>query len=101
MWGSAYLLPSQGRGGGTNQTAVPKPTHPVENTMPEYEEVNAYFRQRMEDSRKIWDTRGREARVAAHQARLGGSSWRQMRGMPLMMNEIGHIGNRPFMVGFA
>ena len=28
-------------------------------------------------------------------------TWRQMKGMQLMMHEIGAAGNKPFMVGFA
>ena len=69
---------------------------------PNYEEVNTYFRQRMEESRKIWSTRGKDARIAAAEARKAGPpTWRQLRGVPLMMHEIKHVGNRPFAWGFA
>jgi hypothetical protein len=71
-------------------------------SQPNYEEVNSYFRQRMEESRKIWATRGKDARVAAAEARKAGpQTWRQLRGVPLMMHEIKHVGNRPFAWGFA
>jgi len=66
---------------------------------PNYEEVNSYFRQRMEESRKIWSTRGRDGQIAAAAARKG--TWRQLSGVPLMMHEIKHVGNRPFAWGFA
>jgi hypothetical protein len=67
-----------------------------------YEEVNNYFIARMEESRKIWATRGKEARIKAHAERLasGAKTWRQLSGLPLMVHEISHVGNRPFMWGF-
>lgn len=68
----------------------------------EVAEINTYFRNRMAESKKIWSTRGKEARVATLAARATAPpSWRQLKGMPLMLHEIGHVGNRPFMVGFG
>lgn len=68
----------------------------------EVAEINTYFRNRMAESKKIWSTRGKEARVATLAARSAAPpSWRQLKGMPLMLHEIGHVGNRHFMVGFG
>lgn len=65
-------------------------------------ELKTYFQSRLAESKKIWSTRGPDARIAAHAAKASGpQTWRQMKGMQLMMHEIGHVGNRPFMVGFA
>jgi hypothetical protein len=68
-----------------------------------YEEVTNYFKERMEVSKKIAAARGKDARIAAHQAKLasGKQTWRQMTGVKLMAHEISHVGNKPFMVGFA
>lgn len=64
--------------------------------------INKYFQDRMAENKKIWASRGKDARVAATAKRAAeSSSWRQLRGVPLAMHEISHIGNRPFMVGFA
>eukprot|EP00566_Odontella_aurita_P024036 CAMPEP_0113569908 /NCGR_PEP_ID=MMETSP0015_2-20120614/24672_1 /TAXON_ID=2838 /ORGANISM="Odontella" /LENGTH=107 /DNA_ID=CAMNT_0000472625 /DNA_START=54 /DNA_END=377 /DNA_ORIENTATION=+ /assembly_acc=CAM_ASM_000160 len=70
--------------------------------MPDYAEVNEYFQKRMEESRSVWAKRGKEARIAAYNQRLaeGPKTWRQMKGMPLIIHEIKHVGNRPFMWGF-
>jgi pyridoxine/pyridoxamine 5'-phosphate oxidase len=67
-----------------------------------YEEANNYFKARMEESRKIWASRGKEARIKAHAERMssGVKTWRQMSGLPLMVHEMSHAGNRPFMLGF-
>ena len=44
----------------------------------------------------------KDARIAAAEARKAGPpTWRQLRGVPLMMHEIKHVGNRPFAWGFA
>ncbi|KAL3823122.1 hypothetical protein ACHAXA_006452 [Cyclostephanos tholiformis] len=69
----------------------------------EIAEINAYFRGRMDESKKIWMTRGKDARIASAAARAasGAKTWRQMSGMSLMMHEVGHVGNRHFMVGFG
>ncbi|KAL7465123.1 hypothetical protein ACHAXS_005450 [Conticribra weissflogii] len=68
----------------------------------EVAEINTYFQNRMAESKKIWATRGKDARIAAAAKRAAEpASWRQMSGMPLMIHEIKHVGNRPFMVGFA
>ncbi len=68
-----------------------------------YEEVTNYFKERMAESKKIQATRGKEARIAsaAQKAASGHSTWRQMTGVRLMAHEISHVGNRPFMIGFA
>jgi hypothetical protein len=68
-----------------------------------YEEVNNYFKERMAESKKIAASRGKEARIAAAQAKKasGVQTWRQMSGVRLMAHEISHVGNRPFMIGFA
>ena len=68
----------------------------------EIAEINSYFKGRMDESRKIWATRGASARVAAVAAKSAGpKTWRQMSGMSLMMHEVGHVGNQPFMIGFG
>jgi hypothetical protein len=66
-------------------------------------EINSYFKGRMDESRKIWATRGASARAASVAAKAAGSpkTWRQMSGMSLMMHEVGHTGNKPFMIGFG
>ena len=68
----------------------------------EVAEINTYFQNRMAESKKIWATRGKGARIAAAAARAANPpTWRQMSGLSLMMHEISHVGNRPFMVGFG
>ena len=68
----------------------------------EVAEINTYFRNRMEESKKIWASRGKDARIAAQNARAAGPpTWRQLKGIPLVLHEIGHVGNRPFMIGFG
>ena len=68
----------------------------------EVAEINTYFQNRMAESKKIWATRGKGARIAAAAAKASHPpTWRQMSGMSLMMHEISHVGNRPFMVGFG
>ena len=68
-----------------------------------YEEVTNYFKERMAQSKKIAAARGKEARIAAHAAKAasGATSWRQLKGLSLMAHEASHVGNRPFMFGFA
>jgi hypothetical protein len=68
-----------------------------------YEEVTNYFKERMAQSRAVAAARGKEARIAAAQAKAasGNKTWRQLSGARLMAHEISHVGNRPFMVGFA
>jgi RsiW-degrading membrane proteinase PrsW (M82 family) len=68
-----------------------------------YVEVTNYFKERMAESKKIQAGRGKEARIAAaaQKAASGHSTWRQMTGVRLMAHEISHVGNRPFMIGFA
>eukprot|EP00551_Chaetoceros_affinis_P008249 CAMPEP_0203667922 /NCGR_PEP_ID=MMETSP0090-20130426/4652_1 /ASSEMBLY_ACC=CAM_ASM_001088 /TAXON_ID=426623 /ORGANISM="Chaetoceros affinis, Strain CCMP159" /LENGTH=112 /DNA_ID=CAMNT_0050532213 /DNA_START=36 /DNA_END=374 /DNA_ORIENTATION=+ len=75
----------------------------MSNDAAKYEEVTNYFKERMAQSKKIAATRGKEARIQAHAAKMasGTKTWRQMKGLPLMAHEMGHIGNRPFMIGFA
>lgn len=68
----------------------------------EVNEINTFFQSRMAESKKIWATRGKDARLAAVAKRASGpQTWRQMSGMRLLMHEIGHHGNLPFMVGFG
>ena len=65
-------------------------------------EIKQQLSARLAESKKIWATRGPDARTAAMAKKAAGpQTWRQMSGMALMMHEIGHIGNRPFMVGFG
>jgi hypothetical protein len=66
-------------------------------------DINAYFRSRLDQSRKTWAARGKDARIAALNARAAQSppTWRQLKGVNLMLHEIGHVGNRPFMIGFG
>ena len=68
-----------------------------------YEEVTNYFKERMAQSKKIAAARGKEARIAAHAAKVasGATSWRQLKGISLMAHEASHVGNRPFTFGFA
>ena len=68
-----------------------------------YEEVTNYFKERMAQSRAVAASRGKEARIAAAQAKAasGNKTWRQLSGARLMAHEISHVGNRHFMVGFA
>ena len=68
-----------------------------------YEEVTNYFKERMAESKKIAATRGKEARIQAHAAKVasGVKTWRQMSGLTLMAHEATHVGNRPFMFGFV
>jgi hypothetical protein len=68
----------------------------------EITEINTYFANRMAESKKIWATRGKDARIAAAAAKASAPpTWRQLKGVPLMLHEIKHAGNRPFMVGFG
>lgn len=68
----------------------------------EIAEINTYFKNRMAESKKIWATRGPAARIAAASAKSSSPpTWRQLKGVPLMIHEIKHVGNRPFMVGFG
>ena len=63
----------------------------------EVAEINTYFQNRMAESKKIWATRGKDARIAAAAANASRTpTWRQMTGMSLMMHEISHV-----MVGFG
>lgn len=65
-------------------------------------EVEAFLKQEMAESKKIWSMRGPEARLQAYHARLNGpKTWRQMKGVELMMHEANHVGNRPFMIGLV
>uniref|UniRef100_A0A6U3T3V9 Uncharacterized protein n=1 Tax=Ditylum brightwellii TaxID=49249 RepID=A0A6U3T3V9_9STRA len=68
-----------------------------------YAEHMEYLQQRLTESKKVQATRGNAAYVAAQAKRAasGPQTWRQMKGVPLMIHEIKHIGNKPFMVGFA
>ncbi len=68
-----------------------------------YEEINNYFKERMAQTKKIRATRGKDARIAAaaQKAASGATTWRQMTGVRLMAHEISHVGNKPFMIGFA
>ncbi len=68
-----------------------------------YEEITNYFKDRVAHSQKIRATRGKEARIAAaaQKAASGKTTWRQMTGVRLMAHEISHVGNKPFMIGFA
>lgn len=71
-----------------------------------FAEVNSQFKADMEafktETQKISAARGKEGRIAAHQARLAGpETWRRMSGIKLMIHEVKHVGNRPFAWGFA
>ena len=69
----------------------------------EIAEINSYFKGRMDESRKMWAARGKDARIASVAAKnaAGTKTWRQMSGMALMMHEAGHVGNKPFVIGFG
>lgn len=64
-------------------------------------EIETFFKQEMENSKKIWQMRGKEARIAANEARKSAKTWRNLKGMELMVHEASHIGNRPFVMGLA
>lgn len=65
-------------------------------------EINLFFQDRMAQKKKIWAGRGKDAQIAAAAKRaLAAPTWRQMSGLRLLAHEAGHVGNRPFMVGFA
>jgi hypothetical protein len=65
-------------------------------------EIEAYFKAQMEESKKVWEMRGKDARIKAHAARIAGpKTWRQMKGMELMIHEAKHAGNRPFVIGLV
>uniref|UniRef100_A0A7S2ICY6 Uncharacterized protein n=1 Tax=Helicotheca tamesis TaxID=374047 RepID=A0A7S2ICY6_9STRA len=68
-----------------------------------YAEHMEYLKQRLAESKKVQATRGKDAYVAAQTERLakGPATWRQLKGVPLMIHEIKHVGNKPFMWGFA
>ena len=68
-----------------------------------YQEINNYFKERMAESKKNRAGRGKDARIAAHAAKAasGVKTWRQMSGLPLLVHEMKHAGNRPFTIGFA
>ena len=67
----------------------------------EVAEIKAFQQSKMAESKKIWATRVKEAQAAVADKRAANGTWRQMSGMALMSHEISHIGNRPFMIGFA
>jgi hypothetical protein len=65
-------------------------------------EIEAYFKSQMEESKKVWEMRGKDARIKAHQVRQSGpKTWRQMKGIELMFHEAKHVGNRPFVIGLG
>eukprot|EP00542_Grammatophora_oceanica_P011605 CAMPEP_0194043810 /NCGR_PEP_ID=MMETSP0009_2-20130614/15383_1 /TAXON_ID=210454 /ORGANISM="Grammatophora oceanica, Strain CCMP 410" /LENGTH=112 /DNA_ID=CAMNT_0038688151 /DNA_START=81 /DNA_END=419 /DNA_ORIENTATION=- len=67
-----------------------------------YEEISAFFKQTMEDRKKLWATRGKDARIEAMKKRLADpTDWRNKTGMKFMVQEMKYIGNRPFVYGFA
>ena len=71
-------------------------------TQTEVAEIDTFFKDRMAEKKKIWATRGKDARIAAAaQKATAAPTWRQMSGLRLLAHEAGHVGNRPFMVGFA
>jgi hypothetical protein len=63
-----------------------------------FAEMTAYFEKRMAESKKVWASRGKEGVIAARAARPA-NSWRNLRGLPLMIHEVKHVGNRPFAWG--
>lgn len=67
----------------------------------EVAEIDRHFKQRLEYSKLRWAARGRDARIAAYQARIAKPSWRQLTGIQFFMHEAAHPGNRPFAWGFA
>eukprot|EP00543_Licmophora_paradoxa_P003832 CAMPEP_0202443364 /NCGR_PEP_ID=MMETSP1360-20130828/2655_1 /ASSEMBLY_ACC=CAM_ASM_000848 /TAXON_ID=515479 /ORGANISM="Licmophora paradoxa, Strain CCMP2313" /LENGTH=107 /DNA_ID=CAMNT_0049059039 /DNA_START=966 /DNA_END=1289 /DNA_ORIENTATION=+ len=62
-------------------------------------QIDASFKAQMDHSKKVWATRGREAQMAVHNARP--KTWRNLKGIQLMVHECGHVGNRPFVWGLA
>merc|ERR550539_758473 len=59
-------------------------------------EVNNYFRRRLEESK---ERRSRRGNLQSRTPRTG--TWRQLSGINLMIHEVGHVGNRPFMIGIG
>jgi hypothetical protein len=88
-------------------TACKRKVHQTVSTMADsqakYAEINNYFKERMAESKSIRAARGKDARIAAQAAKAasGVKTWRQMKGLPLLVHEMKHVGNRPFTVGFG
>ena len=75
----------------------PPPTHRLAAN---YEAVRS-MRAMMETMKKNQAFRGEEGLKQRTAARAQRTSWRQMKGMQLMMHEINHPGNKPFVIGLG
>lgn len=59
------------------------------------------MREKMEIMKLNQAMRGEEGLKLRTEARSQRQSWRQMKGLQLMMHEINHPGNKPFVIGFG
>ncbi len=64
-------------------------------------EIDNHFKQRLQQSKERWAARGKDARIAANNARLAKNPWREVTGLKFLVNEAKTPGTRPFAVGFA
>ena len=64
-------------------------------------EIDNHFKQRLQQSQERWAARGKDARIAANNARLAKNPWREVTGLKFLVNEAKTPGTRPFAVGFA
>jgi hypothetical protein len=73
----------------------------VPTTLQKQYEAMGKMRELMEVMKKNQSLRG----VAGYEQRMAQrathTSWRQMKGMQLMMHELNHPGNKPFVMGFG
>mmetsp|Transcript_17080 Transcript_17080/g.19679 ORF Transcript_17080/g.19679 Transcript_17080/m.19679 type:complete len:108 (-) Transcript_17080:224-547(-) len=74
----------------------------MEDVTTEKARIEAWLKNEADQSKKIWEMRGREARIKAIEYRAANhNTWRQMSGLRLMMHEVAHPGNYPFVMGLA
>ena len=64
-------------------------------------EALASMRTMMETMKKNQSLRGEAGLAERTAARAQRKTWRQMKGVELMMHEINHPGNKPFAIGFG
>jgi hypothetical protein len=64
-------------------------------------EIDAHFRQRLADSKLRQAARGKNGRIASHNARIAKGGWRTLTGANFFIHEAKHPGTRPFAIGLA
>ena len=67
----------------------------------EIAQIDYEFKQRLEYSKLRRAARGKEHRLAAHNARLSKGGWRTLSGIQFFIHEFNHPGTRPFAIGFG